>query len=79
MSLLHVKQIIDQALADETYFARLMNSPEETFSDKDLSDSEKGMLRGLSKSPYTLARKGLADTQRLVVAALEYAPAPKNS
>ena len=75
MSLEHVKQIIDQALADDAFYTLLMNQPDETFKGHDLTDPEKMMIRGLAKSPYTQAKKGLLDTQKLVVAALEYAPA----
>ena len=76
MSINDVKKIIDQALADEARFDLLMKQPEEAFKGCDLSESEKGMLRGLAKSPYTQARRGLQDTLRLVMAAIEYDPSP---
>ncbi len=74
MSLEEVKKMIDRALVDEAFYDLLMKNPDQTFKGYDISDPEKTMLIGLAKSPYTLAKKGLADTQKLVVAAIEYRP-----
>ena len=77
MALTHVKQIIDQALADQSFYEALMTRPDEILKAYTLNESEKMMIRNLAKSPYTQAKKGLLDTERLVVAAIEYAP-PSN-
>jgi hypothetical protein len=74
LSLDQVKKIIEEALANEAFYDVLMNRPEEIFRDHDLNDSEKMMIKNLAMSPYTHAKKGLLDTERLVVAALRYTP-----
>lgn len=72
MSLQNVQSIINRALSNSEYQELLFEAPEEAYHGYELTDSEKSMLGNLASGPYTTARRGLIETRKLVIAALEY-------
>jgi hypothetical protein len=72
MTLLNAKSIIDRALQDTEYQNLLFTQPTMALLGYELTEAETEMFLTLSSSPYTLARRGLMETRKLIQAAMDY-------
>ena len=72
MSLINVKKIIDQALANTDLLNLLFSDPVEVLKGYELTEAEATMFKNLSTGPYAHARRGLMEIKKLVQAAEEY-------